>query len=201
MIIKKTWNAATIEMVTIASDTPIPRWVLHTHTPSEMGLNGRAHIRKKHGKEYRYYYPGILDSLLHVKVPHQLHAYLLPAIHAGKLEKWCLDHKLKPYRFKVLPSGRYAGDILDQMKTAFYDFVGDADEAAINELRWVSNSGLSPNRLISNNTPVLNQKIVSKMWYIDWTPGRMATLEFIERHGLDIDPSKLEPEDAITIAL
>ena len=196
----RTWDAASIEMIAINSDTPIPRRILHTHTPTEPGLNGRVHNKTKNGKTYRYYYPGILDSLLYITFPHQLHTYLLPAIHAGKLEKWCLEQKLKPYRFKVLPSGKYAEDILEQMKTTFYDFLREADEEDINKLRWVSNSCLAPAQLINSSTPILNQKIVAKMWYLDWTPGRMATLEFIERHGLDIEPSKLEPEDEIRIA-
>jgi len=195
----KAWNAATIEMISIASDTPIPRRILHTHTPANMGLNGRVHIRKKNGKEYRYYYPGVLDSLLHVEAPHQLHAYLLPAIHAGKLEKWCYEQKLKPYRFKVLPTGKFAQELFDSMKNAFYDFVRDADEKGINNLRWVSNSDRAPDQIVDQNTPILNEKIVSKMWFLDWTPDRIGTLEFIERHGLDIDPSKLQPHNEIII--
>jgi hypothetical protein len=195
----KRWNAASIEMLTISSDTPIPRRILHTHKPSEIGLKGRVHNQKQKGKQYRYYYPGILDSLLHVEVPNQLHVYLLPAIHAGQLEQWCLDHKLKPYRFKTFPSGKYAHELYAEMQTAFYAFIRDAEESGVNSLRWISNSQLSPDAAVSPTTPILNERIVSKMWFIDWTPDRIGTHEFIERHGLLIDTLKLKPVDKITL--
>lgn len=195
----KRWNAADIEMVVISSDTPIPGRVLHTHKLSEIGLKGRILNRVQKGRPYRYYYPGILDSLLHVEVPNQLHVYLLPAIHAGQLEKWCLDQKLKPYRFKTFPSGKYAKDLYRQMQDAFYAFIHDAEESGVNSMRWISNSQLSPDAAVSPTTPILNEKIVSKMWFIDWTPDRIGTQEFIERHGLSIDTLKLRPVDEITL--
>lgn len=195
----KRWNAADIEMVVISSDTPIPRRVLHTHKLSEIGLKGQVLNRTQKGRQYRYYYPGILDSLLHVEVPNQLHVYLLPAIHAGQLEQWCLNQKLKPYRFKTFPSGKYAPELYRKMQDAFYSFIRNAKESKINSMRWISNSDLSPDAAVGPNTPILNEKIVSKMWFIDWTSDRIGTHEFIERHGLSIDTLKLRPIDEIII--
>jgi hypothetical protein len=195
----KRWNAADIEMVVISSDTPIPARVLHTNKLSEIGLKGQVLNRTQKGRQYRYYYPGILDSLLHVEVPNQLHVYLLPAIHAGQLEQWCFDRKLVPYRFKTFPSGKYANKLYREMQNAFYAFIRDAEESEVNSMRWISNSQLSPDAAVSPNTPILNEKIVSKMWFIDWTPDRIGTQEFIERHGLSIDPLKLKPVDEIVL--
>jgi len=197
---QKKWNAATIEMVLINSDTPIPRRVLHTHTPKDMGLNGRVHVRRTSLQEYRYYYPGILDSLLHIDFPHQLHAYLLPSLHAVVLEQWCLQHKLRSYRFRAMPSGKTAAETISRMESAFYTFIRGSQEAGINKLRWISNLDIAPDEAVKRNEPILTRKIVSKMWFLDWTPDRIGTREFVERHGIDIDLDSLQPVKEILVS-
>jgi hypothetical protein len=62
-----------VEIVLINSDTLFPQWYCIPIHPKNMGLNGRGTYPEKPAcRNTAYYYPGILDSLLHIDFTHQL---------------------------------------------------------------------------------------------------------------------------------
>lgn len=153
--------------------------LIQTQNYSHIGLRGKWHNVK--GK-YQYYYPGLLDVLLHIEIQGN---FFLPRPHAEILVDFL---KRRNINSLSLECKCYHKDYFDEMKRkALLNYIKNTvnDKKAtklLNKEKWFINNSKSAIELL--NDPELAQKTITKIWKIDWSSDCYITRYLMQYYNI-----------------
>ncbi|MDO9518209.1 MAG: hypothetical protein Q7J10_09215 [Methanosarcinaceae archaeon] len=177
--------AVPTDLVIVDADTKLPKHIRQSQNSNSMGLRGRTHKIKSGDKVYEYYYPGVLDLLLHIEINGN---FFMPKPHAALFEKWLSNKRVRVIRFRGEPVGLDTSTLMRLKEQALFNYLKPADHSEINHLRWFENNDSSAMELLESEDQTITDYTVTKIWLIDWTPQRRVTDELQIRYNLNMDP-------------